>query len=338
MNFKQLYNFLKIWLKNDVNERLIQKAASSVNNIADTVSTDITDKATDTKPIVLEYEPNVDIGTINYTNHYIRRLNKLNLGLFIDKAVVKANSKKGRYYIYLYRNDFKTYTYTYTYEDFLKREYAVLKIDITNSSYIIVPYDYHFKYIKKLNIKTDHDLGGRIIKDLRDQVKFITAWASTTNINERLIQNASASINKNIDNISDTIADSQKPKIEIRWLSDRGEDGLRIILKKYIKMSLDYLKEIVRFFEDNGLGTFIKRVYISEHGTIDVIRFGDNPDNIAEFSQTNPNSVTIYFNNNNEPYIGRTWGYGSIVASGMTDVFNYIKDWSMHKIEKAGDY
>ena len=45
MNFKQLY------------ERLIQKAASSVNNIADTVSTDITDKATDIKPIVLKYNP-----------------------------------------------------------------------------------------------------------------------------------------------------------------------------------------------------------------------------------------------------------------------------------------
>ena len=103
MNFKQLYEFLKIWLKNDVNERLIQKTASSVNNIADTVSTDITDKATDTKPIVLEHDPNVDIGTINNANHYIRRLNKLNLGLFIDKAVVKANSIKGRYYIYLYR-------------------------------------------------------------------------------------------------------------------------------------------------------------------------------------------------------------------------------------------
>ena len=90
MNFKQLY------------ERLIQKAASSVNNIADTVSTDIIDKATDTKPIVLEYDPNVDMSTINYANHYIRRLNKLNLGLFIDKAVVKANPIKGRYYIYLY--------------------------------------------------------------------------------------------------------------------------------------------------------------------------------------------------------------------------------------------
>jgi hypothetical protein len=102
-------------------------------------------------------------------------------------------------------------------------------------------------------------------------------------------------------------------------------------------MSLDYLKKIVRFFEDNGLGTFIKRVYISDQGTIDIIRFGDNPDNIAELSQTNPNSVTIYFNNN-EPYIGRTWAYGSTVASGITDVFNYIKDWSMHKIEKAGHY
>lgn len=154
---------------------------------------------------------------------------------------------------------------------------------------------------------------------------------------ERLIQNASASINKNIDNISDTITDSQKPKIEIRWLPDRGEDEIRIILKEHAKMSLDYLKEIVRFFEDNGLGIFIKRVYISDYGTIDVIRFGDNPDNIAELSQTNPNSVTIYFNNN-EPYIGRTWAYGSTVASGMTDVFNYIKDWSMHKIEKAGHY
>ena len=336
MNFKQLYEFLKIWLKNDVNERLIQKAASSVNNIADTVSTDITDKATDTKPIVLEYDPNVDMRTINYANHYIRRLNKLNLGLFIDKAVVKANSKKGRYYIYLYRNDFKTYAYTY--KDFLKQEYAVLKIDITNySPYIIAIYDYHLKYIRKLNIKPDHNFDGRIIKDIRDQVKFITAWASTININERLIQNASASINKNIDNISDTIADSQKPKIEIRWLPDRGEDEIRIILKKYAKMSLDYLKEIVRFFEDNGLATFIKRVYISDQGTIDVIRFGDNPDNIAELSQTNPNSVTIYFNNN-EPYIGRTWSYDDTVASGITDVFNYIKDWSMHKIEKAGHY
>lgn len=332
MNFKQLYDFLK----NDVNERLIQKAASSVNNIADTVSTDITDKATDIKPIVLQYNPvlyNVDMGTINYANHYIRRLNKLNLGLFIDKAFVIT--KKGRYYIYLYRNDFKTYTYTY--KDIIKLEYAVLKIDITNSSYIIVPYDYHLKYIRKLNIKTDHNFDGRIIKDIRDQVKFITAWASTTNINERLIQNASASINKNIDNISDTIADSQKPKIEIRYLPDRGEDEIKIILKKHANMSLDYLKEIVKFFEDNGLGTFIKRVYISDYGTIDVIRFGDNPDNIAELSQTNPNSVTIYFNNN-EPYIGRTWAYSSTVASGMTDVFNYIKNWSMHKIEKAGHY
>lgn len=335
MNFKQLYEFLKIWLKNDVNERLIQKTASSVNNIADTVSTDITDKATDTKPIVLEYDPNVDMGTINYANHYIRRLNKLNLGLFIDKAVVKANSEKGRYYIYLYRNDFKTYTYTY--KDFPKKEYAVLKIDITNSPYIIAIYNYHLKYIRKLNIKTDHNFDGRIIKDLRDQVKFITAWASTININERLIQNASASINKNIDNISDTIADSQKPKIEIRWLPDWGEDIIRNVLTKYTKMSLDYLKEIVRSFEDNGLGMFIKRVYISDRGTIDVIRYGDTPNNIAENSQANPNTVTIYFNNN-EPYIGRTWSYSSTVASGMTDVFNYIKDWSMHKIEKAGHY